>query len=101
MCVADDPSEARRTALRYWPNGAMRGAVLTDLARPADFESLATLVTEDAVARAVVCGADPDEHLDALRRWVAAGYDTVYVHQVGPDQEAMLSLYAEKVVPRL
>jgi hypothetical protein len=30
-----------------------------------------------------------------------AGFDHVYVHQVGPDQERVLSFYAAEVMPAL
>ncbi len=101
VCVAPTVEAARATALRHWPNGAVRGEALTDLARPEDFAALAALVDEDDMAAAVVCGPDPEVHLAAVRRWVGAGFDDVYVHQVGPDQQAMLDLYADHVVPRL
>ena len=38
---------------------------------------------------AVVCGPNPENHLDGIRRYVEAGYDHVYFHQVGPDQDGL------------
>ncbi|TMB98080.1 MAG: LLM class flavin-dependent oxidoreductase [Chloroflexi bacterium] len=42
---------------------------------------------------AVVCGPNPENHLDGIRRYVEAGYDHVYIHQVGPDQEGFFRFY--------
>jgi hypothetical protein len=42
-----------------------------------------------------------DRHLEAIQEYVDAGYDHVYVHQVGPDQEGFLEAYARDVLPRL
>lgn len=44
-----------------------------------------------------MCGPDPQAHLEGIRTWADAGYEHVYVHQVGPDQEAFMDFY-ERVV---
>ncbi|MBA2281310.1 MAG: TIGR03557 family F420-dependent LLM class oxidoreductase [Acidimicrobiia bacterium] len=100
VCVAPDEDEARRTALRWWPNGGIGGAALTDLARPEDFAALAGPLDADDL-EGVLFGNDPDRHLDAIRRYVGAGFDSVYVHQIGPDQRGFLDLYRDHVLPRL
>lgn len=100
VCVADDREVASKTALHWWPNGGIAGGALSDLARPDDFEQVTKLVDGDDLD-GIVLGNDPDEHLDAIRRFVAAGFDTVYVHQIGPDQGALLDLYRDHVLDRL
>ena len=57
------------------------------------------MVTEDDVARSVVCGPDADKHVEAIDRFLEAGFDHVYVHQVGPDQDALFALYEQDVLP--
>jgi hypothetical protein len=34
-----------------------------------------------------------------VREFAAAGYDRVYVHHVGPDQEGFLRFYQGEVIP--
>jgi hypothetical protein len=53
------------------------------------------------VAEKVVCGNDADEHVQALQEYVDAGFDEVYVAQMGPDQEGMIRFYEREVLPRL
>ncbi|HEX2042926.1 MAG TPA: TIGR03557 family F420-dependent LLM class oxidoreductase [Acidimicrobiales bacterium] len=101
VCWAESESEARRTALEWWPNGALPGALLRDLARPEDFEAAARLVDEDDVAATVVCGPDPEGHVEAISAYASAGFDHVYLHQVGPDQEGFFRFYQREIVPRL
>jgi G6PDH family F420-dependent oxidoreductase len=101
VCVDDDEKAARRTARRFWPNGAFQGTMLTELPRPTEFEEVSELATEDDVARSVVCGTDVDCHLEAIAAFAAAGFDRVYVHQVGPDQETFFRFYAEEIFGRL
>jgi G6PDH family F420-dependent oxidoreductase len=101
VCWAADEEAARRTALEWWPQGAIAPSLLTELARPQDFEAAAADVTEDQIARHVACGPDPEVHLRAIGRFVGAGYDHVYVHQVGPDQEGFFRFYEQVVLPEL
>jgi G6PDH family F420-dependent oxidoreductase len=101
VCWASDEASARRTAHRQWPIAAMLGPLATELPVPAHFEAAAEMVTEQAVAAAVVCGPDADRHLAGIRKYVDAGFDHVCVHQIGPDQEGALRFYAREVLPRL
>ena len=57
------------------------------------------MVTEDDVAESVVCGPDLDGHLEGIELFADAGFDHVYVHQVGPDQEGFIDFYAREVLP--
>lgn len=100
MCWASDEEQARRTALEWFPNAALPGAVLTDLARPQDFGEVAALVDEARIGRAVSCGPDPEVHLRAIARLVAAGYTQVFLHQVGPDQHGFLEHFRKELEPR-
>ena len=59
------------------------------------------MVTEDDVAQSVVCGPDPERHLEQIRQYADAGCDHVYVHQVGPDQEGFFRFYEREIFPRL
>jgi hypothetical protein len=47
----------------------------------------------------VTCGPDPGAHLAAIKEYVDAGFDHVYVHQVGPDQEPFLAFYEREILP--
>jgi hypothetical protein len=49
----------------------------------------------------VICGPDPERHLEAIREYEQAGYTHVYVHQVGRDQEPFFRFYAERILPSL
>ncbi len=101
VCWAEDHAAARRTAREWWPQSALAPALLTELARPQDFEAATADVTEEQVARQIVCGPDPADHLAAIARFAGAGYDHVYVHQVGPDQEGFFRFYEQVILPEL
>ncbi|HEY0537703.1 MAG TPA: LLM class F420-dependent oxidoreductase [Actinoallomurus sp.] len=101
VCWAPDAADARRTAHRLWPNDQISGEAPQLLPLPRHFRQLSELVTEEMVGENVPCGPDPETHLEALRAFVDAGYDEVYVNQIGPDQEGFFNFYAEQVLPEL
>jgi coenzyme F420-dependent glucose-6-phosphate dehydrogenase len=101
VCWAPSEEEARRTALEWWPNGALEGSHFLELPLPAHFEEAAELLTEERVGESIVCGPDPERHLTAIREYVDAGYDHVYVHQAGPDQDGFFDFYEREVLPAL
>jgi coenzyme F420-dependent glucose-6-phosphate dehydrogenase len=101
VCWAADEATARRTAREWWPNVAVPGELSQELRLPRHIGQAAARVSEDDVARQVVCAPDPQRHLDEIRRFAEAGYEHVYVHHVGPDQEGFFRFYAREVLPRL
>jgi hypothetical protein len=68
---------------------------------PAHVEQASPIVTEEMVAEQVVCGNGIDSHVAAVQKYVDAGYDEVYVGQIGPDQQGFFDFYAREVLPHL
>jgi coenzyme F420-dependent glucose-6-phosphate dehydrogenase len=100
VCYAESEVEAKKTAYEIWPNAGFEGPLGQELAIPKHYEAAAKLLTEDDVAETVICGPDPERHLEAIREYEAAGFTHVYVHQVG-DQESFFRFYADKILPEL
>jgi coenzyme F420-dependent glucose-6-phosphate dehydrogenase len=101
VCFAETEEEGRKTATEIWPNSAMGGPLGQELAITSHYEAVAELVTDEQVGEAVVCGPDPERHLEAIREYDEAGFTHVFVHQIGPDQEGFLRFYTDRVLPRL
>jgi G6PDH family F420-dependent oxidoreductase len=101
VCWAASADEARTTAHRIWPNAALGGDLSWEIKTPKDFEDAVKHVRPEDVAEEIVCGPDRDRHVEKIRKFVDAGYDHVYVHQVGPDQEGFFRFYEREVLPAL
>jgi G6PDH family F420-dependent oxidoreductase len=99
VCWAEDEEAAKKLALRQWPNGAISGSYFLELPLPAHFEEAAEVLDVEDIGESVVCGPDPERHRAAIEEYVDAGYDHVYVHQVGPDQEGFFDFYERQVLP--
>jgi coenzyme F420-dependent glucose-6-phosphate dehydrogenase len=101
VCWAKTDEEAKRIAHEAWPNAGIPGDLKWELPLPEHFEQATKLVTPDTVAERVVCGPDPERHLDKIREFADAGFDHVAVHQVGGDQEGFFRFYSESILPAL
>ncbi|HLM49209.1 MAG TPA: TIGR03557 family F420-dependent LLM class oxidoreductase [Solirubrobacteraceae bacterium] len=100
VCWGPDEGRARSIAHRLWPNEVLPGELAQILPTPAHFEQAVTLVGEDQVAEAIVCGPDLERHAAKLQEFADAGVDELYVQQVGPDQDGFFEAYAAEVLPR-
>lgn len=100
-CWGPDEARARATARRIWGSDYLPGEANQLLPQPRQFRQLAQLVTDDMVAERVPCGPDPQVHERALRAYADAGYDDVFVGQIGPDADGFFDFYAGEVLPRL
>ncbi len=101
ICWAESEQAAKSTALEWWPNAVAGGNLNWELPLPSLFADATEWADEDAVAESVVCGPDPERHVEAIREFVDAGYDHVYFHQVGPEQEGFFSFFERELAPRM
>ena len=101
VCYAGREAEARKIAHEWWPTAGLHGTLSWEIKTPKLFGQAVKSVREEDVAESVVCGPDARRHLEAINRFAEAGYDHVYLHQVGPDQEGFFRFYEERILPEL
>lgn len=76
--------------------------VNADLPNPDSFESATQFVTPEQVAEALSCGPDVDEHVEAVKAFVDAGFDEVALVQIGGAQQEKFTAWAEhELLPAL
>ncbi|MCW3018476.1 MAG: luciferase-like protein, partial [Solirubrobacterales bacterium] len=100
VCWDEDEARARATAHRLWPNEQLPGELSQILPTPRHFEQACALVDEDTVAEAIACGPDLERHVEAIERYADAGFDELYIQQVGGQHERLFEIYAREVLPR-
>ena len=101
ICWAATEQEGRQTAQKYWGHQGRGGQAAQDLPMWHSFEALAEDVTPEQMAESVACGPDPERAAQALQPYLDAGFDEVYVSQMGPDQEGGIRFLSEQVLPLL
>jgi G6PDH family F420-dependent oxidoreductase len=88
LCWAEDEDSAKKTVHKIWPNAGISGQLSQDLPTWTHFEQAAEPLTQEQVTKSVPCGPDiADDLVESVRKYVDAGYDHLYFHQIGPDQE--------------
>jgi len=98
-CWAPDADDARATMRRLWPGDSIPGESAQLLPLPRHFGHLAELVTEDMVTGP--CGPDPEPYVEAIRTYEEAGFDEVYLGQVGGRLKGAFEFFATQVLPRV
>ncbi|WP_405145125.1 LLM class F420-dependent oxidoreductase [Sphaerisporangium sp. NBC_01403] len=101
VCYAEDAAQARKTVHRLWPTQGIKGEASQLLPLPRHFEQLAEIVSEEDATASTPCGPDPEAHLKAIKQYVDAGFDELYISQIGPDQDAFFDFYAREVLPHV
>ncbi len=100
-CWASSEDAARKTVKERWPIAGLGGQLNQELAQPALYEAAAEPLSEHQVSENVAIGPDPDVHIAAAKEYLDAGYDHIWFHQIGDDQDGFFEFYANEVLPKL
>ncbi len=101
VAFAPTEDEGWEIAHRLWPNAGLPGELAQVLPTPEHFEQASSLVTLESTKESVVAGNDPAPHLEQIEKYREAGYDALYIADMGPHHRAMIEFYGEQVLPTL
>jgi G6PDH family F420-dependent oxidoreductase len=85
--------EGVEIAHRLWANSGVPGELSQILPSPRHFEQVSQLVTPEMTRKAVPCGPDPAGHAEQLKKYEQAGFDEVYVANMGPHYRELIDMY--------
>lgn len=100
MSWAATDEEALTNAMTEWPNGGMKFPK-ADIRSPFEFEQIAKLVRPEDFTGRMVISSDPDEHRAHIQKFVDLGFDRIYLHNVGRNQEDWIKVFGSEVLPKL
>jgi probable non-F420 flavinoid oxidoreductase len=98
---AETEDEALAVAHEQWRSNVFSSELNWNLELPEQFDVAATHVRPEDVRQAVLVSSDPARHAADLRALVDVGFDGIYLHHVGRDQDRFIDTFAAKVVPEL
>jgi G6PDH family F420-dependent oxidoreductase len=101
ICWAPTEEEAKETAFRLWSHSGIGGQSSQDVPMWHTFASIGEANTPDKLAETIPCGPDPERAAASIREYVDAGFDEVYIAQMGRDQEGAIRFLTEQVLPLL
>ena len=99
FCWAPTVAEGVATAHRLWANSGLPGELSQVLPSPRHFEQASQLVTKEMTAEAIPTGPDPKPYLEMIEKYAAAGIDTLFVSQMGPDQAGFFDFWTKEIAP--
>jgi coenzyme F420-dependent glucose-6-phosphate dehydrogenase len=88
-------------AKKLWPNALVSGEASGELPLPRHFEQLTEEMDATMMSSIgnITCGPDVEKHIAAIRKFVDAGFDHVYLHQIGPNQEDFIRFAKAEILP--
>src|SRR3954468_3837276 len=101
VAYAPTAEEGWEHAYRLWPNAGLPGELAQILPTPEHFEQATELVTMDSTRESVVAGNDPEDHVAQIKKYAEAGYDELYLANMGPHHQEMIAYYGEHILPEL
>ena len=101
LCWNPNDDEARRIARKWWPTTVLGWDSRSWINTPTMFEQVTATATEEDVSKRILCGPDLDKIRDAAKKYLSAGFDHLYFHQVGPLQKEFIQVLSEEIIPSL
>ena len=101
LAYAPTEAEALDAAYKQWKNNVFPSSISTDVKRPDHFDMLGQKVRPDDVRSSVLISSDLGRHLAWLQEYAALGFERIYLHEVGVNQDRFIDTFGEKVLPKL
>jgi alkanesulfonate monooxygenase SsuD/methylene tetrahydromethanopterin reductase-like flavin-dependent oxidoreductase (luciferase family) len=101
VSYAATDAEATAQAMAQWRTAVLPPGTGQELASPAQFDQLAPYVREEDLAKGVRMSADLGRHAAWLEADRELGFERVYLHNVGTNQDEFIDAFATSVLPRL
>ncbi len=94
ICWAEGEDDARKTVREIRPTAGLSGQLSKDLPTWSHFEDATEPLTIEQVTETIPCGPDSVERLaGTVQEYIDTGYDHVYFHQVGHDQDGFFRFW--------
>lgn len=101
LSLAETDAAALALAEDQWPNGLIGPPRAWDFDQPEDFDAAVRDPDETELRKAVLVDADASALAQRIAQLVGIGFDRVYLHHVGKDQETYLARAGEELLPAL
>jgi hypothetical protein len=101
LCYAEHVEAARKTAHRYFRWSVTGWPVMAELPDTEGFAAASKHVSSETVSQLISCGPSAEHHLQAIERYVTAGYDHIVLVQIGPEQDGFIEFFERELAPAL
>jgi coenzyme F420-dependent glucose-6-phosphate dehydrogenase len=91
--------EALEQAHHQWSVNIFEPSVLAELPTPATFDAAGLFIRPEDLKGPIRISSSLSEHADWLQAYVELGFDRVYIHNVGRNQEEFIEAFGREVLP--
>jgi G6PDH family F420-dependent oxidoreductase len=101
ICWGNDAEAAASLAHHLWRNTGVPGELSQELRSPAHFDQASEIVDVEMIADKMPVGPDVEPVVKAVAQYVDAGFDRIYLNQIGPDQDGFFRFFTKELLPAL
>ena len=101
LSYASTDEQALRIAHDQWRTNVFSPPIPWDLELAEHFDEAATHVPPEAMRGPVLVSSDLAWHAAELQRFVDLGFEELYLHHVGQEQQEFIDAFGAKVLPQL
>lgn len=101
LSYAQEESTALEGAFEQWRTNIFSSSVLADLRHPQQFEDMAEFVKPEDMYKYIRISADPQQHIEWLRKDIQLGFSEIYLHNVNRQQRNFIEVFGKQVIPAL
>ncbi|AWB87507.1 TIGR03885 family FMN-dependent LLM class oxidoreductase [Mycetocola zhujimingii] len=98
LSYADTDDEALAIAHEQWKTNVFSAPVSWDLDTPEAFDEAARHVRPEDVRGSVLVSSDAAWHAARIAEFVDLGFDEIYLHHVGTEQDQFLDVFGDRVL---
>jgi G6PDH family F420-dependent oxidoreductase len=96
VCYDADRESAVERAHEQFRWFGLGWKVNADLPNPESFEGATQFVSAEDVGQQLACGPDVEEHIEAIRPFIDAGFTEIALVQIGADQQPEFIAWAQR-----
>ncbi len=101
LSYAESDERALEIAYDQWRTNLFGPPLAWDVETPEHFDEAAKFVRKEDMAGSVLISSDTDRFADWLNNLAALGFDGLYLHHVGVEQQAFIDAFGARVLPQL
>ncbi len=101
LAWAESQERAARIAHEQWRTNVFSSSLAWNLTTPEQFDAAAQFVRPRDVEETVLVSSDLGQHISWLAELADLGFDRIYLHHVGQEQQDFIQAFGETVIPAL
>lgn len=101
VCFDKDAKKAKEMITKIWPNSALPDPLNVELRLPKDYMSAASSLSPDQITANIPLGQDVEKILESINTYTQAGFDHIYIHNIGPNQAEFIKFFTHKIIPKI